>query len=137
MRTITNNQIPSIKRSSTSKSSITKHAFDLEERTLTFAKGVLHLCQAVKLDVLNRDIISQVIRASSSVGANYREANDTASKKDFAHRIRITLREAKEAHYWLQLLEETSSVANGRLIPLLDEALELRKIFSTIAQKVS
>ena len=84
---------------------------------------------------VNRELVSQLVRASGSVGANYREANDALSKKDFGHRIRITRREAKEAHYWLQLLEEANPALNGEAKRLLGEALELKKIFSSIADK--
>ena len=114
----------------------TKRVFDLEDRTLLFAKRVARLCKGLKLDPINREYISQVIRASGSVGANYREANDALSKKDFGNRIRITRREAKETYYWLQLLAEANPAANGELGELLQEALELKKIFSAIADKV-
>ena len=119
------------------KSPITKHGFDLEERTLLFAKGVIRLCKSVRQDTISRELISQLIRASSSVGANYREANDALSKKDFGHRIRITRREAKETHYWLQLLEEAVPPADGEITKLLREAMELKKIFSVIVEKAA
>ena len=121
-----------------SKAPITKHGFDLEDRTLAFAKRVARLCKGLKLDPINREYIGQVVRASGSVGANYREANDALSKKDFAMRIRITRREAKEAHYWLQLLADANpDVVDGELKESLQEALELKKIFSAIADKAS
>ena len=116
------------------ESPITKHGFDLEARTLEFAKRVTRLCKTVRADTINREIIGQLVRASGSVGANYREANDALSKKDFGHRIRITRKEAKEAHFWLQLLEEATT-ATGETKALLQEAMELRKIFSSIAEK--
>ena len=119
------------------KSPNTKHAFDLEERTLVFARDVIRFCKAVTPTPVTRDLISQVVRASGSVGANYREANDALSKKDFGNRIRITRREAKEAHYWLQLLEEAQPEANGDVTKLLREATELKKIFSAIVEKTS
>ena len=114
---------------------MTKRPFDLEQRTLTFAKDVVRLCKSTKETTITRSIIDQVIRASGSVGANYREANDSLSKKDFAHRIRITRREAKEALYWLELLETAVPEANGQVKTLIQEASELRKIFSAIADK--
>lgn len=115
---------------------MTKHGFDLEERTLTFAKRVVRLCRKLPNDPVNRELIGQLIRAGGSVGANYREANDADSKKDFGHRIRITRREAKEVHFWLQLLEEANPAFDGQEIhALLQEALEFKKIFSSIAEK--
>ena len=113
------------------------HRFDLEERTLTFAKGVVRFCQGVAREPINRELVSQAVRASGSVGANYREANDALSKKDFSHRIRIALREAKEAQYWLELLQDANPATDGEARVLVQEALELRKILSTIAKKVS
>ncbi|MBI4436641.1 MAG: four helix bundle protein [Candidatus Omnitrophica bacterium] len=118
------------------KTSITKQGFDLEERTLVFAKDVIRLCKSMTQSTINRELVSQLVRASGSVGANYREANDALSKKDFGHRIRIARREAKEAHYWLQLLEEAGSNSDGQVRELLQEALELKKILSSIAEKV-
>ena len=72
-------------------SSVTKERpkFDLEERTLSFARNVIRLSKKVPQNLINRELITQLVRASGSVGANYREANDALSKKDFGHRIRI------------------------------------------------
>ena len=112
-----------------------KRVFDLEERTLAFAKNVIRACKELTRNEINRELVSQLVRASGSVGANYREANDSLSRKDFGHRIKITRREAKEAHYWLQLLEEANPEIDGRLKELRQEALELKRIFSSIADK--
>jgi four helix bundle protein len=119
------------------KTPITKHNFDLEERTLEFAKRVIRLCKKLSRDSINRELIGQLIRASGSVGANYREANDALSKKDFTQRIRITRREAKESHYWLQFFEEANPEFKDEILELLQEALELKEIFSSIADKSS
>ena len=77
----------------------TKHRFDLEERTLTFAKRTIQLCKTVQYTSVNRELVSQLVRASSSIGANYREANKALSKKDFGHRVKIARKEAKETQY--------------------------------------
>lgn len=114
---------------------MTKPKFDLEERTLEFSKGIIRICKKLPRDSINRELIGQLIRASGSVGANYREANDALSKKDFIHRIKITRREAKEAHFWLENLEEANPTLNGEIRELMQEALELKKIFSAIADK--
>jgi len=60
----------------------TKRKYDLEDRTLAFAKRVIQLCNGVPRSVVNRELVGQLVRASGSVGANYREANDALSKKD-------------------------------------------------------
>ena len=114
----------------------TKYNFNLEKRTLEFAKEIIRLCKKLPHNVINRELISQLIRASGSVGANYREANDALSKKDFNHRIKITRKEAKESHYWLELLKEANPEYEEEIGKLLTEALELKKIFSSIADKV-
>jgi four helix bundle protein len=87
--------------------------------------------------VINNELIGQLIDSSGSVGANYREANDALSKKDFRHRIKITRKEAKETHYWLELLIDANPEFKEKIDILLAEALELKKIFSSIADKSS
>jgi len=117
------------------ESPITKHCFDLEKRTLEFSKNVIRLYKQLPKNVINNELIGQLIRASGSIGANYREANDALSKKDFKHRIKITRKEAKEAHYWLELLIEANPEFKEKIDILLKEALELKKIFSSIVDK--
>ena len=87
--------------------------------------------------MINNELIGQLIDSSGSVGANYREANDALSKKDFRHRIKITRKEAKETHYWLELLIDANPEFKEEIDILLGEALELKKIFSSIADKSS
>jgi four helix bundle protein len=118
-------------------SPITKHSFDLEEITLEFAKNLIKLYKQLPHNVISQELIPQVIDRSGSIGANYREANDALSKKDFKHRIKITRKEAKETHYWLGLLIEANPDLKERIEILLKEALELKKIFSSIAEKSS
>lgn len=114
---------------------VRKNTFDLEDRTLAFAKCVIHLCQGVPKNTINHELVSQLVRASGSVGANYREANDALSKKDFSHRIKIAQREAKEAHYWLQLLREANQDVDHKIGNLIQEALELKKILAAISSR--
>ncbi len=78
----------------------------------------------------------QVIRSSGSVGANYIEANESLSKKDFIMRIKICRKEAKETEYWLILLD----IANNPELEsdknqLIQESIELRRIFGAILEK--
>ena len=78
----------------------------------------------------------QVVKASGSVGANYREANESLSKKDFVMRIKICRKEAKESAYWLRLIHETNNLENAKdAQSLLQEANELKKFFSSILEK--
>ena len=106
--------------------------FDLEDRTLKFSKDCIDLCKFLGKDAINIVLVDQLMRSSSSIGANYREANDSTSKKDFYHRIGISRREAKESKYWLDLLMHSNPGLSGRMLPLADEALQLTKILSTI-----
>jgi four helix bundle protein len=77
-----------------------------------------------------------VIKASGSVGGNYREANEALSKKDFVMRIKICRKEAKESAYWLKLIRETNDLKNtDEAQSLIQEANELKKIFSSILEK--
>ena len=113
----------------------TNKKFDLEERTLKFSKNVIKLCRQLPKETINYKLIDQLIRASTSIGANYREANDALSKKDFIHRLRISRKEAKETTYWLELLIEANPNFEVKISKLLEEATELRNILSAIINK--
>jgi len=78
--------------------------YDLEERTLNFTKGVINLTKGLPRTIANIEIIKQLVRSAGSVGANYIEANESLSKKDFIMRIKICRKEAKESRYWLRLV---------------------------------
>lgn len=103
-----------------------KRQFDLEPRTYTFAVDCRQYCKTKK-SYNDREDVKQLIRSSGSVAANYIEANEALSKKDFVMRVKICRKEAKESILWLKLLE-----APGRLI---DEATQLMKIFGAIIEK--
>lgn len=114
---------------------ITKQKFDLEERTLEFSKKVVNLLRRLSRNVVNFELTSQTIRSVGSIGANYREANDALSRKDFFMRLRIARKEAKETKYWLELLLHSNPQLTSSINPLLDESIELIKIFSSIIKK--
>ena len=110
--------------------------YDLEERTFLFAKDVRIFVKTLSNTLANQEDGKQLIKASGSVGANYREANESLSRKDFLMRIKISRKEAKESAYWLRLLNETNNLDNnGEAKRLYDEAVELKKIFSSIIEK--
>ncbi len=108
---------------------------DLEERTLEYAKGIIKLCKKVQKDVINIKLIGQLINAAGSVGANYREANEALSKKDFLHRMKISRKECKESTYWLELLKEANQTFTDELNNFMKESQELRNIFTAIINK--
>ena len=120
---------------------ITKHQtmkrpFDLEERTTQFAKSVIRLCQNLPFNPINQRLVSQVVGATGSIGANYREANDALDEKDLLQRIRISRREAKESLHWLELILEANQSKRSEIQALQNEAIELKKILSSIIKKL-
>jgi four helix bundle protein len=108
--------------------------YDLEERTLLFAQKIRQFTKKLPRSLINLQDIPQLIRSSGSVGANYIEANEAVSKKDFVHRIKISRKEAKESKYWLMLIEVNSNDEEERG-SLLQEATELMMILSAIMRK--
>ena len=118
------------------KSSNPKPVYDLEERTFLFAKNLRKLMRKIKKDNYVEDDIRQAIRASGSVGANYIEANESLSKKDFLHRIKICRKEAKESAYWIKLINDCAlNGSDEQCSALVKEANELKLIFSAIIEK--
>ena len=109
--------------------------YDLEDRTLGFAKEVIRLVNKVSKTLPNVEIARQLVRSSGSVGANYIEANESLGEKDFAMRIKICRKEAKESRYWLQLLESTPDLSDSQA-HLIQESTELMKIFGAILEKI-
>lgn len=109
--------------------------YDLEERTLRFTKDVIKFVKNLPRTIPNIEIIKQLIRASGSVGANYIEANEALSKKDFVMRVKICRKEAKESRYWLKLIEVNGEDAEKQRHLLIQEATELMKIFGAILEK--
>ncbi len=109
--------------------------YDLEERTLKFARNVRSFVKLLPRNVSNFEDGKQLIRSSGSVGANYIEANESLSKKDFVMRIMISRKEAKESEYWLNLIEVDNIVLAKTKTELIDEATQLRKIFGSILEK--
>ena len=116
----------------------TKPVYDLEERTFLFAKNIRSALKNLKRNLYTEDDIKQLIRSSGSVGANYIEANESLSKKDFLFRVKIARKEAKESVYWIRLIIESSDSDNEKSLEfLLQEAMEIKKILSAIIEKSS
>ena len=110
--------------------------YDLEERTLAFAKKVRAFVKKLPKTLANIEDIRQLIKASGSVGANYIEANESISKKDFRYRIKICRKESKESRYWLKLVDtEDDTELDNERDDLVRESTELMKIFGAILQK--
>lgn len=110
--------------------------YDLEERTLQFAKDIRIFVKKLPKTISNYEDSKQIVRSSGSVGANYIEANEASSKKDFIYRIKICRKESKESRYWLQIIStENSEELEKERKKLLQEATELMKIFAAIMHK--
>ena len=110
--------------------------YDLEDRTLQFAKRVRSFVNALPKSITIREDAKQLTRASGSIGANYIEANNCLGKKDFIMRLRICRKEAKETTYWLNLIEVDSDFELMEEHDVLtQESVELTRIFGSILQK--
>jgi four helix bundle protein len=118
-------------------SDVRERPYDLEERTFLFSKSVRTFLKTVPRTIANIEDGRQLIRASGSVGANYIEANESLGKRDFKMRIRISRKEAKEAAYWLRLLDAGPELeVEAQRTSLIQEAVELMKILASILRKV-
>jgi four helix bundle protein len=115
---------------------MTKKEYDLEERTFVFAKNVRAFVKKLKKTIANIEDGKQLIKASGSVGANYIEANEALSKKDFIMRIKICRKEAKESRYWLKLIDiEDENEQEKARKEFEKESTELMNIFGSILRK--
>jgi four helix bundle protein len=106
--------------------------FDLEERTARFGESVIAFAKRVPLNVITTPLIGQLVRAGTSVGANYCEANDSDSKKDFKFKIGLCRREAKETKHWLRMIVAADANQREAAKLLWQEAKELNLIFGAI-----
>lgn len=110
--------------------------YDLEERTLKFARNIRIFVSKLTKTIQNTEDSKQLIRSSGSVGANYIEANESLSKKDFVMRIKISRKEAKESRYWLNLIDTNgNNKLDLEMVELVKEATELMMIFGSIVRK--
>lgn len=110
----------------------TSKYYDLEKRTFLFAKNCRDFVKILPRTLSNIEYGKQLIRSSGSTAANYIEANEALSRKDFVHRIKICRKEAKESRLWLRLCIINSVELQQSLI---QEAIELTKIFGSIVEK--
>ncbi|MEW6610171.1 MAG: four helix bundle protein [Patescibacteria group bacterium] len=106
--------------------------YDLIERTARFGENVITFVQGLERNALNSPLISQLIRAATSIGANYMEADAAESKKDFEHKIGIARKEAKESMHWFRMVAKANPVTQPQCRVLWKEAQEFVFIFSSI-----
>lgn len=108
--------------------------YDLEERTARFAERIIDFVRKLKENAINKRIITQLVGAAGSTGANYCEASEAESKKDFVHKIGIVKKEIKETRHWLRLLARSDPERKEEIRELWRESQELLLIFSKIVR---
>ncbi len=106
--------------------------FDLEERISKFGGDVIRLCRKVKQDTISKPIINQLVKSSTSIGANYCEANGASSRKDFRNKIHICQKEARETKHWLRMISESAPEIKKEARELWQECHEFTLIFGKI-----
>ena len=109
--------------------------YDLEERTARFGESVIDFVKTIPKNAVTNPQISQIVRSGACVGANYQEADDAESKKDFRHKISICRKEAKETKHWLRMLAKAEPSKTDQCRILRKEAQELTLIFSAMLKK--
>ncbi len=109
-----------------------KKEYDLEERTARFGKSVIAFAKKAPKSPVTISLISQLVRAGTSVGANYCEADDGVSKRDFRNKIGICKKEARETKHWIRMVVAAVPELKDEARPLWQEAKELHLIFVSI-----
>ena len=112
-----------------------RHAFDLEERTARFGEAIILFCNNIPRGPRNNRLIDQLIGCGTSVGANYCEANEGVSKKDFKNTIGRCVKEAKETKFFLRMIAASEPTLAEAARKLYREAKELHLIFASIYRK--
>lgn len=111
---------------------LSNNNYNLEERTAKFGEVVIEFCQNIKQDIITKPIMSQLIRSGTSIGANYCEANNASSKKDFRNKIFICKKECQETKHWLRMMAKCVSDKKEEIRKLWKECQELTMIFQKI-----
>lgn len=106
--------------------------YDLEERTAKFGEAVIEFANKSLKGEINRVLMRQLIRAGTSIGANYMEADGAESRKDFKHKIALCKKESKETKHWLRMVAKANPQMKDKCRRLWQEAQELTLIFSVI-----
>lgn len=111
-----------------------KKKFDLEERTARFGEAVIAFAKKLPQNPVSTPLISQLVRAATSIGANYCEADDAESKRDFRHKIALCRKESREAKHWLRMIAAAIPEAKDEARRKWQEAKELALIFAAIGR---
>ncbi len=111
--------------------------YDLEERTAKFGEDIINFAKIIPVNLVTQRVIPQLVASGTSIGANYCEADDAESSKDFKHKIGICKKEARETKYWLRMIATVAPELKERAQKLWQEAKELHLIFNSIYKKVN
>jgi four helix bundle protein len=114
---------------------VARRCYDLGERTARLGETIIEFAQTIRLCPVTSPLVNQLVRAATSIGANYCEANEAGSKKEFSHRISICNREASETKYWLRMTACALPARKDDIRPLWKETHELHLIFASIFRK--
>ncbi|KKR03561.1 MAG: hypothetical protein UT31_C0016G0005 [Parcubacteria group bacterium GW2011_GWF2_39_13b] len=106
--------------------------YNLEERTTKFAEEIIKFTKEIKNTIENIPTKSQLVKSGTSIGANYCEADEAESRKDFIHKIAICKKETRETKYWLRLIATANPNMKEKARKLWKEAHEFNLIFATI-----
>jgi len=110
--------------------------YNLEERTAEFGENIIEFCKSIKQNIINKPIISQLIRSGTSIGANYMEANAASSKRDFRNKIFISKKEAQETKHWLRMMAKCAPDKKEEIKKIWKECQELTLIFQKITNSL-
>ncbi len=110
--------------------------YDLEERTAKFGEDIIKFAKKIPKNPVTIPLINQSVKAGTSVGANYCEADDAESKDDFRHKIGICKKEARETKHWLRMVAIAVPELKEEARKLWQEAKELNLIFNSIVNKL-
>jgi len=108
--------------------------YDLEERCAKFGEDIIKFCKSIKSTEITKPLINQLIRSATSVGANYMEANQASSKKDFNNKIRICQKESNESKHWARMISIADESQKEKCRLIWKEAHELTLIFAKISK---
>ena len=110
-------------------------AFDLEERTAALGEAVIEFAKQIPINEITRSIVDQIVRSATSIGANYCEADDASSQREFRQKIGYCRKEARETKHWLRMIAQAVPELREQCVPHWQEAKELHLIFAAILRK--
>ncbi|MCF7906173.1 four helix bundle protein [Candidatus Gracilibacteria bacterium] len=109
--------------------------YDPEERSAKLGEGIIEFVRTVPMNEITKPLINQLVRSSTSIGANYAEANHASSKRDFRNKISITTKEANETKHWMRMMAKATPEKSEECRKFWKEAHELTRIFATIRKR--